>query len=313
MDTQDTPWQDQLISLYLFVCQRYQHSLWAFAQRFSNNNRPTFTDEELMTIYLFGTLKQHQRLRAIYNYTSDHLLAWFPTLPSYGGFVQRLNRLGSAFAQLANELLDVLIEQQSPSSTPPAAGQPSYAPVIALVDSCPVMLAQHRRSDTAAVAPEVADKGYCPVKRLYYHGVKLHLVAERRPGQLPLPRQVEVSSASAHDLTVLHGRLSGLAHGWLIGDKIYRDRVVAAHLEQEQHLRLITPVQRKKGQPRLALTDRIYSRRVSRLRQPIESFFNWLEQKTGIQRASTVRSLKGLQVHLCGKLAAALWLFAFNP
>ena len=310
MDAKDTTWQDQLIALYLFVCHHYQRSLWVFAQRFSNNNQPQFTDEELMTLYLFGTLKRHRGVRAIYHYTVDHLLEWFPELPSYGGFIQRINRLGSAFAHLANDLLELVIEHQGQTRPEP---EPSYAPVIGLVDSCPIIMAQHGRSDTASVAPELADKGRCPVKRLYYHGVKLHLIAERRPGCLPLPRHMEVSPASAHDLTVLHGVLPQLQRGWLLGDKIYRDAVVGSHLEKEQNLTLITPIQRKKGQTHLALTDRIYSERVSRLRQPIESFFNWLEAKTGIQRASTVRSLKGLQVHVFGKLAAALFLLAFNP
>ena len=310
MFTKDTPWQDQLIALYLFVCQHYQTTLWAFAERFSNNNQPQFTDEELMTIYLFGTLKRHHSVRAIYDYTGDHLRQWFPDLPCYGGFIQRLNRLGSAFGQLADELLSLIIAPQHQPSDSPV---PSYAPVIGLVDSFPIIMAQHGRSDTARVAREVADKGYCATKRLYYHGVKLHLIAERRPGMLPLPRHVDVSAASAHDLTVLHGVLPALEAGWLIGDKIFRDGVVGAHLEKEQALRLITPIQRKQGQALVALTDRVYSERVSRLRQPIESFFNWLEQKTGIQRASTVRSLKGLQVHVFGKLAAALILLAFNP
>lgn len=310
MITKDTPWQDQLIALYLFVWDHYQTSLWAFAERFSNNNQPTFTDEELMTLYLFGTLKRHRSVRAIYDYTSDHLRPWFPNLPGYGGFIQRLNRLGSAFGQLADELLGLVIAHQSKTSPEP---QPSYAPVIGLVDSFPIIMAQHGRSDTARVAREVADKGYCAAKRLYYHGVKLHLIAQRQPGQLPLPRHVDVSAASAHDLRVLHGVLPTLEAGWLIGDKVFRDRVVGAHLEKEQNLTLITPIQRKKGQAALALTDRVYSERVSRLRQPIESFFNWLEAKTGLQRASTVRSLKGLQVHVFGKLAAALFWLAFNP
>jgi len=36
--------------------------------------------------------------------------------------------------------------------------------------------------------------------------------------------------------------------------------------------------------------------------------FNWLEEKTGIQRASKVRSYNGLLVHVFGRLAAAMWL-----
>jgi len=51
---------------------------------------------------------------------------------------------------------------------------------------------------------------------------------------------------------------------------------------------------------------------VSRVRQPIESLFNWIQEKTHIQVASKVRSSKGLIVHIFGRLAAALFLLAFN-
>lgn len=309
MITKDTPWQDQLIMLYLVVCQHYQRALWVQAQRFSNNNQPSFSDEELMTLYLFGTIKRHRSLRAIYDYTKDHLLEWFPELPTYGGFIQRINRLGRAFAQLADLLMQDIPE---PQDLPKTAFVPPETP-IALVDAFPIIMAQHGRSDTARVAPQVADKGHCATKRLYYHGVKMHLIAERQPGQLPRPRLVEISPASTHDLTALHGLWSRLGRGWLIGDKVYRDRVVGSHREKAQGLQVITPVQRKPGQVALTLFEQVYSARVSRLRQPIESFFNWLEHKTGIQRASTVRSLQGLQVHVFGKLAAAMFLLAFNP
>lgn len=55
---------------------------------------------------------------------------------------------------------------------------------------------------------------------------------------------------------------------------------------------------------------------VSRVRQPIESFFNraadrWLEEKTGIQCAAKVRSTQGLLKHVFGALAAALFTLAF--
>ena len=47
-------------------------------------------------------------------------------------------------------------------------------------------------------------------------------------------------------------------------------------------------------------------------RQPIESFFNWLIEKTGIQDASKVRSTLGLYVHIHVKLAATLIIAGFN-
>ncbi len=47
-------------------------------------------------------------------------------------------------------------------------------------------------------------------------------------------------------------------------------------------------------------------------RQPIESLFNWINEKTGIQRASKVRSYQGLLVYAFGRLAAAMLLLS-NP
>ena len=49
----------------------------------------------------------------------------------------------------------------------------------------------------------------------------------------------------------------------------------------------------------------LFSTAVSRVRQPIESLFNWLTQKTDIQRASKVRSAKGLLIHIFDKIASA--------
>ncbi|MCS3632566.1 hypothetical protein GGP55_003184 [Salinibacter ruber] len=48
-------------------------------------------------------------------------------------------------------------------------------------------------------------------------------------------------------------------------------------------------------------------------RQPIESLFNWINEKTGIQRASKVRSYQGLLVYAFGRLAAAMLLLALKP
>jgi len=311
---QDTTWQHQLIELFLLVCQRFEGPIALEAQRLSNNNTPAFSDEELMTLYLFGTLKGKTTVRALYQYGLDHLHDWFPALPSYGGFVQRLNRLGLCFFQLANELLETIDLSLKPQERAllHEQGFPGEAPVR-LVDSMPIMLAQAGRSDTARVARDWADKGYCASKGLYYHGLKLHVIAQARPGRLPQPEHLQLSSASAHDLTVLHGLLPQVQGGWLLGDKIYGDAVVAADVSARQGLSLLTPVRRKRGQAYLFLTEQVHSTWVSQVRQPIESFFNWLLSKTGIQQASRVRSTAGLMVHVFGKLAAALYLLTTNP
>ena len=50
----------------------------------------------------------------------------------------------------------------------------------------------------------------------------------------------------------------------------------------------------------------LFSQAVSKIRQPIESFFNWLNEKTEIQRASKVRTTQGLLMHTFGKLTIAM-------
>ena len=69
---------------------------------------------------------------------------------------------------------------------------------------------------------------------------------------------------------------------------------------------------RVKGQPLLPTDERLRNTSISRMRQPIESWFNWLQQKTAIEAASKVRSTKGLIIHALGRLAAALIALIFN-
>ena len=76
----------------------------------------------------------------------------------------------------------------------------------------------------------------------------------------------------------------------------------------QANLLMLTPINKARGQAYWDAADQLWSTAVSRVRQPIESLFNWIEQKTGIQRASKVRSSNGLLVHVFGRLAAAMWL-----
>lgn len=80
----------------------------------------------------------------------------------------------------------------------------------------------------------------------------------------------------------------------------------------QQQTTLYTPLKKPKGKE-LSQTGKYYNRLVSRLRQPIESFFNWLIDRTDVQRASRVRSTAGLMVHCFGKLTFAMFLLVFNP
>ncbi|MGQ1910038.1 hypothetical protein ACT3CE_09645 [Marinifilum sp. RC60d5] len=73
---------------------------------------------------------------------------------------------------------------------------------------------------------------------------------------------------------------------------------------------ILAPIKGVKGMPdvikqRIKAADDLFSTAVSRIRQPVEAIFNWLIEKTDIQKASKVRSTKGLMIHTFGRLAAA--------
>ena len=74
---------------------------------------------------------------------------------------------------------------------------------------------------------------------------------------------------------------------------------------------VLTPVKKQKGQCYLEADQKWLSTAVSRVRQPIETLFGWLEEKTGIEIASKVRSTQGLLVHIFGRLTAALFFWNY--
>ena len=75
-----------LVWFYLFICERSAR-FEALTQRQSNNHNPDFTDEEVLTTYLFGLVKRRRTIREIYNYAREHYSEWFPDLPSYQGYI----------------------------------------------------------------------------------------------------------------------------------------------------------------------------------------------------------------------------------
>jgi hypothetical protein len=291
--------ESQLIAIYLFICDQYDAVLKHHCQRFSNNAVPIFTDEEALTVYIFGILQNQMQLKDIYRYTRTHLLEWFPDMPSYTAFVNRINRLNNVFPVLNECLLNKLFANKSVFRQ-------------MLTDSMPIIVANSKRSNRAKSANEIADKGYCSSKGIYYHGVKLHIIAQREVGTLPIPIAFTISSASEHDLLPLRAISNSLHDIELFADKAYKDETEMAIFEN-QNVKLYIPVKKTKAKKHLDYFEQIYSTSVSRVRQPIESLFAWLQEKTKIQNASKTRSYKGLLAHVFGKICAACFILSFNP
>lgn len=161
-----------LIQLYVLVCQTYDNHSDTCFQRLSNNKQPDFTDQELVTIYLFGHLNRHREKKAIHEFIKNYWADWFPTLPSYQTFCYRLNLLEQTFQTIGGVWFD-LLKQDFPTENDH------------LIDSMPIMLAKNGHAYTARVARDISDVGYCSAKKTYFHGLRLHSIAARRFSALP--------------------------------------------------------------------------------------------------------------------------------
>ena len=293
----------KLVKIYFVVCEKYKNELQYCCQRFTNNNTPEFTDQEIMTIYLFSVhLEQRFRIKQMYDFIKNYFASWFPKLPSYVAFNTRINNLCEAFRILSGSLLQ------------------EFAPMDAskqnsLLDSMPIITCSGKRN--AKVAGEITDKGYCSTKSMYYHGLKLHALGFEVANQMPHPESIVMSKASANDLAVFKENWGTIKNRTFFGDKIYVDKTFFEDLSMTNNSQMLTPVKAVKGKSSVLVQmdkayDDLFSKAVSTVRQPIESFFNWLIEKTDIQRASKVRSTKGLLVHVFGKLSAAFLKPIFN-
>jgi len=285
----------KLISLYYRICHYYSTQLSWQVQRFSPNSLTgQITDQEILTIYLFCVAYEEKaKVKSIYNCIQNHWLSYFPALPSCQTFVSRLNRLSACLPLLIECLLSEVAQ--------PAR----QALELHLLDSLPVITCSHKRA--GKVARELTDKGYCATKGIHYYGLKVHVIARRKAGTLPLPEFIGLSQASAHDLRAMRPVF--------IGDKAYADAALDKQLARQQDCALLTPIKKTKNMPWvLQAFDKahndLFSRAVSSLRQPIEALFSWWDEKTQIQNASKVRSAKGLLVHVFGKIAAAILLWS---
>jgi hypothetical protein len=293
----------KLIYIYLYICDLYDKQLHFYCQRFSNNKNPAFTDQEILTIYLYAmSIEQFTEIKRIHKFANEYLRSWFPHLPSYEAFNMRINRLNEPFRLLTNSLLGNF--------------QPDDCILNnSLLDSLPIMTCSGKRK--GKVASDITDKGYCSTKGVYYYGMKLHALSFRRKNQLPFPEEFQLTVASENDLNLFKQAWGQIPNRIFFGDKIYYDKEYFQNMYEKFNSLMLTPVKAIKNQAEcLKQMDKAYndlfSKAVSTVRQPIEGLFSWLIRKTDIQRAFKVRSTKGLLVFIFGRLAAAFIYLIFN-
>lgn len=135
--------------------------------------------------------------------------------------VQRLNRLSLTFPKLIEQIVNDCPKDPVLSH-------------IRIVDSMPIVMAKAPRSGKACVAPNIANKARCATKKMWYYGVKLHMVGQCTHKRLPIPDYIGLTDAAKHDLTALRPILPYLSDGQLYADKNYADQTLKDTLKADQ-------------------------------------------------------------------------------
>lgn len=292
-------WQNQLIFIYINVCEYFAQDQENRVLRISPNSKPIFTDEEAITIFIFGIIQTQSNVKKIHMYTQNHLKNWFPDLPKYEAFNYRINFLKDEIFNFSNYFFQKIDLKTDNSQR------------IIVIDSLPIMLSKGFRSLKSKTANQICNKGYCSSKNEHYYGVKFHLFADRNNNSLAIPKQLSITKASTHDLTAVKEFFPEFSGYKILGDKAYSSAPIKKMLA-EQKVEIHTPVKLSKSKKYLTGDEKVYSKMVSSLRQSIEIFFSWIIEKTNIQKASKVRSEKGLIAHIFGRFTAALFLLKLN-
>jgi hypothetical protein len=277
-------WQHQLVSDYMVIDQCLQ-SLPEDTVNFQGKNQ--FSDTEILAVYFWGMRNGHRTVKSIHIFADCYLKTWFPNLPGYQQFVKRLNQLADVL-----ELVFAVVSLGLDANV-----------VSAAFDSMPVVLAGARRSNRAKVAQDLCSKGYCASKKMWYYGVKLHLVINADKNRAPYTIVLgDFTAASTHDIEFLkkNFRLINAERGY--GDKAYLSEEMSEKM-RGVGIELLCPP-KKPRQAELSYAQHFLGCIVSGTRQAIETAFNWLNAHTGLGKASHIRSSNGLRRHIFGALLA---------
>jgi hypothetical protein len=286
--------QIKLFQLDRRVRKFYYTTEPACCQRLSNNSEPKFTDIQAITINLYGLNLGFRKKLDIYNFAKQYLLRYCKHLPTYKQFCVRINKLAPVFEMATNAAL------QSKAKTSKTH----------LLDSAPIVVAKGRRDNIARTASELCNKGYCASQKMWYYGVKIHVLAEERPNTLPVPRQIMLTKASASDLNTAKIMLENAEDTEVIADKAYIDQAWGYDL-QLRYVQLLTQFkERSKNQLPLDDGEHAWNAMISSRRQQIESLFSQISRLTDMQDAHVARSENGLLSFIwarCALLAFFYW------
>jgi len=281
-------WQMKLIESYCTLCDLSLEGVFDCTARTSSNSNPDFTDEEVLTIYFYGLMEEVKTVKACHSLAKKFLIDFFPRLPGYKQYSKRLKRLWPTMSEIIN----------SKAYIGDFGGCLGF-----LLDSMPIVLSKKTDKKTSRKLDSIASKGYCASKKMYYYGVKLHIIGSRSLGKIPDLCLVNITPAHEHDISTLKQAAYYLQEFDIYCDKAYCNQSFQNDTALTRGNLIATPIKNKPGTPQSSYEKR-HNSFISKIRQPIESLFSMLSRNFGINNAQNVRSEDGLWTHIYGRLSS---------
>jgi transposase len=237
---------DNLTQIYGFVTDFTDTHPNLANWRRSHNNRPAFTDAEVLTIALMQSVLGVATLKQTYRLVADNGRGLFPYLCSYAQWLSRLHALSALTGHLIAEAI----------RTHDLPG------CLYLLDSKPIPVCKPIRHGRVRLLRE--DGAYFGKSSTGgYFGFKLHTLVHHT-GAI-LYAMLTPANCPDKDADVLGTLLALAAGGVVLVDLGYRDQALLAQIEQEYDVMTINPAQ---AGTRRAL--------ISSLRERVETTFSGL-------------------------------------
>lgn len=228
---------------------------------------------EILTILILYHFSNHKCFKHYYLAKVYHnYKKYFPLLPSYNRFVERISEVSFLTALFLQYRLNKF-------------------PGNGFIDSTPLAVCTNKRTNSHQVFKCIASIGKS--SKGWYYGLKLHVICDFYGNIV----KCLVTTASEHDLKIAKELLDGM-NGKIFADKGYIGKKEFIEL-LEQGLILVTSVRKNMKNRLLTLWDRILLKK----RSLIESIFNIMKNVFEIEH-SRHRSINNASVHILTVLVA---------
>lgn len=247
MDTKINKKDYKLEKIHYLICGKFEDGLKFQCEWFTNNKEPKFTDQEIITLYLFAMQNQGIfKIKQIYSFAKDYLLEWFPNLGNYQAFNNWLNRISNVM----NSLVESLFMDFAPEDC---------FRNHSVLDSIPIISCSGKRRGKVAV--KITDKGYCPTKGIYYYESKLKTIGFCLINRFPHLEQIIFTPVSVNNLSFYQEFWSEIESRTFFEYKIYNDKDFFQNMVQKFGSEMLTLVKAVKGMPEVLKKNQSWHQR----------------------------------------------------